>query len=158
MPYIIDLRGAWPDLLNYTHRWNESVASTPSLREQILRGLPTRIASSTLKNLMVAVLKQASGIVVTAESLANDLHRKGVDKPYMVTVRNVFPQANAYTYAPRAGRKEGTLNVLYAGTLGRAQMLSNAIAALKHTDGVTLRLVGSGAAREQLKRLSLIHI
>ena len=31
-------------------------------------------------------------------------------------------------------------------------MLSNAIAALKHTDGVTLRLVGSGAAREQLKR------
>ena len=152
VPYIIDLRGAWPDLLNYTHRWNESVASTPSLREQILRGLPTRIASSTLKNLMVAVLKQASGIVVTAESLANDLHRKGVDKPYMVTVRNVFPRANDYTYAPRAGRREGTLNVLYAGTLGRAQMLSNAIAALKYTDGVTLRLVGSGAAREQLKR------
>ena len=40
VPYIIDLRGAWPDLLNYTHRWNESVASTPSLREQILRGCP----------------------------------------------------------------------------------------------------------------------
>ncbi|EEI64031.1 glycosyltransferase family 4 protein [Corynebacterium glucuronolyticum] len=152
VPYIIDLRDAWPDLLNYTDRWNESVASTPSLREQILRGLPTRIASSTLKNLMVAVLKQASGIVVTAESLANDLHRKGVDKPYMVTVRNVFPRANDYTYAPRAGRRDGTLNVLYAGTLGRAQMLSNAIAALKYTDGVTLRLVGSGAAREQLKR------
>ncbi|MGS2664836.1 glycosyltransferase [Corynebacterium glucuronolyticum] len=90
VPYIIDLRSAWPDLLNYTDHWNESVAATPSLREQILRGLPTRIASVTLKNLMVAVLKQAAGIIVTAETLVHDLHRKGVDKPEMVTVRNVF--------------------------------------------------------------------
>lgn len=70
----------------------------------------------------------------------------------MVTVRNVFPRANDYTYTPRADREEGTLNVLYAGTLGRAQMLSNAVKALKETTGVTLRLVGSGVAREQLKR------
>lgn len=152
VPYIIDLRDAWPDLLNYTDRWNESVAVTPSLREQMLRGLPTRIASVTLKNLMVAVLKQAAGIIVTAETLAHDLHRKGVDKPEMVTVRNVFPRANTYTYTPRADREPGTLHVLYAGTLGRAQMLSNAIEALTHTTGVTLRLVGSGAARDQLKK------
>ena len=150
VPYVIDLRDAWPDLLNYTDRWNESVASTPSLRERVLRGLPTKIASSALKNLIVAVLKQASGIIVTAETLAHDLHRKGVDKPYMVTVRNVFPRATPFTYRPRADREPGTLHVLYAGTLGRAQMLANAVEALKHTHDVTLRLVGSGAARKHL--------
>ncbi|WP_331271166.1 glycosyltransferase [Corynebacterium glucuronolyticum] len=41
---------------------------------------------------------------------------------------------------------------MYAGTLGCAQMLSNAIEALTHTTGVALRLVGSGAARDQLKK------
>ncbi|WP_297589957.1 glycosyltransferase [uncultured Corynebacterium sp.] len=69
-------------------------------------------------------------------------------------MRNVFPPETLIVKRPRLGGPGDELNVLYAGTLGRAQNLANALQAAKEAENagvqVRLRFVGAGAAKADL--------
>ena len=157
-PYIIDLRDAWPDLLEESGNWNKSTGRK-SLREKILSRGPLQLISALTRAVVNNALKNASGISVTSEYLEKDLQtREEITKdgrtPPLVTVRNVFPPEVAYVKEPRTGAEDACLNVLYAGTFGRAQNLENALQAaeLAREQGVdvSLRFVGAGVTREAL--------
>src|SRR5699024_10578301 len=83
----------------------------------------------------------------------------GSRKPKLIAlVRNVFPEEVERNVSKGEKRALRKINVLYAGTLGRAQNLSNAIraAAIAEKEGydVDLRFVGAGAARQELVRVA----
>ena len=107
-------------------------------------------------------MREADAIISTSSELAKDLRQRAVltrngITPPVFTIRNVFPAAtkfktNSSVYTP------GRLRVLYAGTIGRAQDLQNAVDALRlciqQGVDVRLRFVGSGAAKSELQRIS----
>lgn len=158
VPYIIDLRDAWPDLIQESGRWNISIG-TRSLREKIFSKGPLQALGFITTKAIDFCLKRAAGIIVTSSRLGAELqlrHRNvaKVKGQVIGTVRNVFPPEVAGMKETRNETPPLTLNVLYAGTLGRAQNLPNAIEAAELATRagyqVNLRLVGAGAAKTQL--------
>lgn len=155
VPYIIDLRDAWPDLLDQTRHWNEA-RLTRSRREKIVTSNIGRAGLKTVAWTTTRVLRGASGIIVTADTLRERLADQGntpkLGTDAIVTVRNVFPSLPV-TLDENSFEDEG-LNVLYAGTLGRAQHLDNALQALailaEKGLNVNLRFVGGGAGKDSL--------
>lgn len=165
VPYAIDLRDAWPDLLDEVGNWNK-VTGVVSFRERILRHGPFHILSGLTRSMLYSALRNADSILVTSSYLANELKNRDAIKkrgqaPVIKTVRNVFPVKSRHrkNFAHRG--KKPALNILYAGTLGRAQNLENALRAVEiaRARGVdlTLRLVGTGVAREALVQYRDIH-
>lgn len=157
-PYIIDLRDAWPDLLEQSREWNKSTGKR-SLRERFLTKGPFQLLSGSTRLALHKVMKGAAGLMVTSSDLQSELcTRPEIQShgkvPKTVTIRNVFPPETGYLAERTDGGPSEQLNVLYAGTLGRAQNLVNAVeaACLAEKSGVRihLRLVGAGAAREAL--------
>ncbi|WP_330166368.1 glycosyltransferase family 4 protein [Corynebacterium lipophilum] len=162
-PYIIDLRDAWPDLLAERSRWNHSVGDR-SVKESLLSLGPIQILSALTRSMLNRVLKNANVITVTSQMLGEDLEQrkelrsKGCQNPKTITVRNVFPPEAVYASGHCASSNKRSLNVLYAGTVGRAQDLENTIvaAALCEASGyrVRLRFVGSGVGKPKLLKLA----
>ncbi len=150
IPYVVDLRDAWPDLLKYVKDWNSEL-------ERISRGSAFfrklfGFAASLLGRLLNYSLRRAQGIVTTTPSFAEKLRRNGYKN--VVSIRNlgsVFPGP----VADRNEREPGKLRVLYIGTTGRAQGLENAIKAVKLTQAqgvnLKLRVIGTGASISALK-------
>lgn len=161
-PYIIDLRDAWPDLIGEHERWNSGLGA-PSFREKVLSRGPVQVLGLITKWAMNYSLRESDGLIVTSSRLGTSLqrqfegHRKSTNKPISV-IRNVFPPEINQHVSERGERSIDGLNVLYAGTLGRAQNLANAIHALAKIKEwgyqVNLRFVGAGAARQELVRLA----
>lgn len=158
VPFIIDLRDAWPALLDFSGRWNEATGQQ-SVRERFLsRGGVQLVAALTRRCLSLA-LRKATSVLVTSESLRLELNSVfgGAEKTH--TVRNVFPPSTVIQKIPRLQGPTDSLNVLYAGTIGRAQQLGNAIEAarLAQLEGIDvhLRFVGAGAAKEHIKQLAI---
>lgn len=162
VPYIIDLRDAWPELLEESRRWNESVGHI-SLHQRILNKGPLQFAKWVVKGVLKRSLAQATAVTVTSED-----HRERLEKELMswsrdkahtvVSIRNVFPvnsSQNRHLLKESQGEKH-TFNVLYAGTLGRAQDLENALVAGKLAEDrgvpISFRFVGAGAAKAQLRK------
>lgn len=159
-PYLVDLRDAWPALLQESHNWNKGTGRV-SFRERLLSNGPLQILTAMTKRMLTVCLHEANGIIVTSSELEADLHRRGFIKPGKQdseVVRNVFPPETDYIATSVRQAKVSELNVLYAGTLGRAQNLSNAIEAANIATemGVKLNLVlvGAGAAKKQLANLA----
>ncbi|PAT09076.1 glycosyltransferase WbuB [Corynebacterium hadale] len=167
VPYFIDLRDAWPDLVDYSALWNAGTNKT-SVRERILRRGPLQIVSWCVKRSLNFAYRNSAAIVLTSDYLRKSLQERpevndSERGQKFVTVRNVFPAK--VDPLKRNSRVSDTreLNVLYAGTLGRAQQLSNAVKAVslaeKRGYRVNLRLVGagatSGALRKQVKGTDL---
>lgn len=159
-PYVIDLRDAWPDLLSQSDQWNKSIGSR-SFRELILSCGPLQVASWLTERSVNWVLEHASGVMVTSshleENLRSKFSKRGRELP-LVTIRNVFPSRTDFVHRYMEKDAKATLNVLYAGTIGRAQNLANAIEAARiaATSGVNvqLRFVGAGAAKEALSEIA----
>ncbi|WJZ18459.1 putative glycosyl transferase [Corynebacterium guangdongense] len=156
-PYLIDLRDAWPDLLQQSDQWNKGTGTT-SLREKVLKRGPLQVVSVTTKIVLNDALRNAAGITVTSSHLADELQKRTAlhtdgASPECVTIRNVFPPLSDRNVDLERTHDDG-LNVLYAGTLGRAQNLSNALEAAKIAQdqgvAINLQFVGAGVAREQL--------
>lgn len=156
-PYLIDLRDAWPDLLQQSDQWNKGTGKT-SLREKALKRGPMQVVSATTRAALNHAFKKAAGISVTSSYLADVLRGREIlhtdgSSPEVVTIRNVFPPLSDRS-VDLARKSNDGLSVLYAGTLGRAQNLSNALEAAKIAEergvAIKLRLVGAGVAREQL--------
>ena len=160
VPYMIDLRDAWPELLSVSGSWNAGTGP-PSLRQRLLSHGPLQVVSFITGRGLNRVLKRAALVMVTSRYLELDLCERFAGEAVAgqrkaVTVRNVFPPQTVVTKHPDLNGGSAVLNVLYAGTLGRAQNLHNALkaAALARDHGLTvyLRLVGAGAAKKQLIR------
>lgn len=162
VPYIIDLRDAWPDLMKEHRNWNRALETRS--RHEALMGLgPIRVLSWIVEKGLNGLIDRADAIVVTSEDLAEQLrsrrsiHSTGESRQSVLTIRNVFP-ASVKLPVKRHSFNPKSLRVLYAGTLGRAQNLKNAIdaAAIAQSKGtpVELTFVGGGAAVADLQRYS----
>ena len=159
-PYVIDLRDAWPDLLSQSDQWNRSVGSR-SFRELLLSHGPLQGASWLTDRSVNWVLEHSSGVMVTSSHLEKNLRNRfsniGREIP-LVTIRNVFPSRTDFVHRYVSEDDKRALNVLYAGTIGRAQNLANAVEAARiaATAGVDvhLRFVGAGAAKEALSEMA----
>lgn len=149
VPYVIDLRDAWPALFKESSNWNEGTG-TPSLRERVLKRGPFQLLVYLTKTMIEGVLGRASGIITTSSELETVVSAQ--HQVPTATVRNVFPSP-VYVRGKKAVL-QGQLNVLYAGTLGRAQRLENALLAAKIARDmgvqVNLRFVGDGATWDAL--------
>lgn len=167
VPYIVDLRDAWPDLLQENRNWNHAMGRK-SLREKVLSRGPLQILTSITGRAMNSALREANGIISTSERLEKYLsssfsqHVPGRE-PEVTTVRNVFPPLSSIESRLRKFEHDDTLHVLYAGTLGRAQKLDNALKAMRIAIDrglkIRLKLIGDGATwqalHEEAKRLDL---
>lgn len=159
-PYVIDLRDAWPDLLNYSSSWNAETGRK-SLRERLLRRGPLQFVSKMTHVALQFCYERSAAMILTSDHLKQRLsarmsgNRPGRN-PYLATIRNVFPPRSAPER--RQARLNGdSLRVLYAGTLGRAQQLSNAVEAVRIAKAngceVELHLVGAGATSAALRSM-----
>lgn len=162
-PYIIDLRDAWPELLREKDDWN-SGTGRKSIREIVLSKGPFQVLTAFTEWTMNKALNHADGIITTSEDLAAHLEdtmpAKGSGRERVIcTVRNVFPPKTRYLAEDKSALNREGLNVLYAGTVGRAQRLDNAVKAVKIAQDrgykVSLRIVGDGAGWLAVK--DLIH-
>lgn len=159
VPYVIDLRDAWPDLMKEHRNWNRALA-TRSWHEKVLNLGPIRILSWLVEKGLNALLERANAIMVTSEDLGAQLRNKrsnrltGQRQQLIITIRNVFP-ASVPKAVKRRSYDTHSLRVLYAGTLGRAQNLRNAVDAAviaqKQGTPVELAFVGGGAAAGELQ-------
>lgn len=153
-PYIIDLRDAWPALLNVNKEWNVATGAL-SLRERVARVGPLQVLSWVTERAMNKALREADGIITTSKKLEVSLDKKNNSTGQkLTTIRNVFPPRTSFSKAEPTCSKDTPLRVLYAGTLGRAQKLSNALVAAKQVAQagvpIELRFVGDGAAWQEL--------
>lgn len=160
-PYVIDLRDAWPDLLEESDSWNQGTGKK-SVRQKVLSFGLFQTVSWLTQRVLYRSMREADAIIATSSELAEDLSHRAVLKrngatPPVFTIRNVFPAATKIKTS-RNLEPSGELRVLYAGTLGRAQDLQNAVKALRlcvqQGVNVQLRFVGSGAAKPELQRIS----
>lgn len=153
VPYIIDLRDAWPDLLQESRNWNEATGRK-TLREKVLSFGALQVLTSITGRAMNNALRKSHGVISTSERLEHYLedsfraHVPGKE-PRLTTVRNVFPALSSADYQSREGEAMDEFHVLYAGTLGRAQKLDNALRAMKIAQdrglNIKFKLVGDGA-------------
>lgn len=157
-PYVIDLRDAWPDLLVSRDQWNDGTGLKSGLASR-LGAVPMRLLSMVLTRMMHFSYHHAEGMIVTSEDLAKDLKSRAASRGHkliITTIRNVFPPQTTCGASPRPDGEPGVLNVLYAGTLGRAQKLDNALEAVelasKQGVRINLRFVGAGVSRDELLR------
>lgn len=149
IPYVVDLRDVWPDILAYMNEWGNRAEANP-------RSLPKAIAYDALITLggraFSFALRRANGIVTTTPSFAEKLRTSGHQQ--VLNVRNMASvrqeQVNeAETEDQSDEGRTGTLRVLYTGTTGRAQDLETALEAVRlvRDSGcdIALRIVGSGS-------------
>ena len=156
---MIDLRDAWPDLMKEHRNWNRAL-ETRSRHEKVLNLGPIRILSWLIEKGLTALLERANAIMVTSEDLGAQLRNKrssrltGKRQQLITTIRNVFP-ASVPKEVKRHSFDAHSLRVLYAGTLGRAQNLRNAVdaAVIAQNQGTPVELVfvGGGAAVRDLQ-------
>lgn len=154
VPYIVDLRDAWPELLREKDDWNSGTGKR-SIRQIVLSKGPFQLLTALTEKSMMQALTRANGIITTSKDLATYLgatmpsKRDGRER-FIRTVRNVFPPKTKYLAADMSKIQRDELHVLYAGTVGRAQRIDNAVRAVKIAQDrgykVRLRIVGDGAA------------
>ncbi len=149
LPYILDLRDVWPDLLRYMNQWSATTGrSDPGspLKRSLFHTVARVGGLSTTR-----AIRRASGIVTTTSSFADLLHSRGTENT--LVLRNLG--ATREIEMDPAPLDSPTLNILYAGTTGRAQELENALRALadvrKRGADVRMRVVGSGAHLKTLR-------
>lgn len=162
IPYVIDLRDAWPDLIKHTRHWNEATQAQ-TRKDKLLASRMGRTVLSSVAHAMVSTIKNASALIVTADTLRDNFMKRGLvprlGKEGIVTIRNVFPSKLGHAEPPRGSGSD--FRVLYAGTIGRAQNLMNALHAMNalHQDGipVSATFIGGGAAKEGLRDFAEAH-
>ncbi len=152
-PYIIDLRDAWPDLLKEKGDWNSGTGKR-SFREIVLTKGPFQVMTALTEYAISQALRHADGIITTSQDLTEHLEKEdrkrgGVSVKPIRTIRNVFPPKSEFIASDKGQRRSLALNVLYAGTVGRAQKIDNAVKAVKIAQDrgydINLRIVGDGA-------------
>ncbi|MDK7750300.1 glycosyltransferase family 4 protein [Brevibacterium sp. UMB10442] len=140
VPHIAEVRDTWPDLV-----WQTKLveSATKSL-------LPRRVSSvlerKIIPQLLIRVKKEADAVIVTTDAFKRVSEGRGLNNVHLI--RNVA-EPHATHSRPK---QKGTLNLLYVGTVGRSQGLEHVVGAVRDIPQVTLRVVGDGAAKEQLEQ------
>lgn len=147
-PYVLDLRDAWPDLLDYMNDWAPASDRPPASGQYKRRAF--RFAAALGGRGFTRALHGASGVITTTAAFSEVLASRGIRR--ILTVRNLGALRGVSLHAPGA---HDSFNILYTGTTGRAQELSNALRALArlHRKGIDgrMRVIGSGARLQALK-------
>ena len=152
VPLVAEMRDAWPDLLTVADEWDTTSAGRAGrARRRVSRSGLAGVGRATTRQ-----QRRADAVVTTTDTFAQALRGRGM--PRVHVVRNgAHPLPGYAAHVPRVCT-DGALNVLYAGTMGRAQGLATAVqaAALAGSRGVhvRLRLVGDGADRAGLVALA----
>ncbi|AZA12529.1 putative glycosyl transferase [Corynebacterium choanae] len=154
LPLVVELRDAWPEILEYIDQWNDPQRPTMNPWAKTKRAL-FHVLLLTGGRALRFVLSRADLLITTTGTLAAEHTRRG--HPNVIAVRNRagsgIPNCNAYP-----ARGFGPLRVFYGGTVGRAQGLTNAIeaVALAKQQGVEveLRITGGGVFVKALERLA----
>lgn len=158
-PYIIDLRDAWPQLLEEVSRWDESRGKSTTPKSTVIQHA-VGIAAEVAKALMHRIYREAGGIIVTAESLGMTLVADGIVKePDLYILRNVYPTPlRPKTGVPNLRGADEALKVIYAGKVGRAQDLITVLKAIvlvsERGYSVELRVRGNGAGLQEAHDLA----
>ncbi|MDK6239926.1 glycosyltransferase family 4 protein [Winkia sp. UMB10116] len=147
IPTLIDLRDAWPDLLDYLGEGNTPTTVAAKLRAKVMTAL-----GEITKVAMGWCIKGAGAITVTSAEYGNQLASRTKAKVLVVYNTLDLPtQVLQHTNLPH-----DELHVLYAGNIGRAQGLGTALDALRvlqhQGEHVRLRLIGGGAHLPTLRR------
>ena len=147
VPFVVDLRDAWPDLSTYISSGG-TTHSSPSTGRRVfsaLLHLPAKIIGYEIS--------QAAGVVTTTASLASVLATRWAVPTLHVSNLRAWKARSPLDTPPAA--EADRLEVLYTGTVGRAQGLSNALDALEllQQRGINahLSLIGSGAHMSLLR-------
>lgn len=155
-PLVVDLRDAWPDLLEDMGAWDpRTQAGKHKALKDHLMPVAMRLGGWTLTR----CLKRAAAMITTSE-LFSARHRAN-GKSHVLTVRNFGARRDVTLSGPPPLGSE--FHVLYAGTLGRSQGLANALEAMRiaRSEGVDvrMRIIGDGVdepkLRQQARRLNL---
>ena len=152
---VIDLRDAWPELLHNSSEWNSSLHKKSSWKDLVKQVIKVPVIHAT-SLAMTSVLKNSSGVIVTASALE-------VPNEHRFIVRNVFPSPvlKEFRIDRQTLHEEGSLRILYGGTLGRAQDLDNALVAFQLLQAVSPRsemhIVGGGVAKKSLQQFCEQH-
>ena len=158
-PYIIDLRDAWPQLLEEVSRWDESRGKS-TMPKNIVVQHAVGISAKITKTLMHRIYREAGGIIVTAETLGMTLVADGIVKePNLYILRNVYPTPlRPKTGVPNLRTSDEALKVIYAGKVGRAQDLNTVLKAMvlvaERGYSVELRVRGNGAGLQEAHDLA----
>ena len=138
VPLILEMRDAWPDLVTYAG-WAQTTTGFLAQARAVVHRLVTR---SQLKS---------KHVVTTSYRFAEVLRSRGAE--HVTVIRNGADLETMPQPVPPIAH-QGSLKVLYLGTLGRSQGLAAVIdaAGMAAAGGVDLelRLVGDGAARAHL--------
>ncbi|HJE52050.1 MAG TPA: glycosyltransferase family 4 protein [Tessaracoccus flavescens] len=148
-PLVLEVRDAWPELLDEWPTWSD-YGNGPTPRR--LRDAAAQATIRVIRPWMLAARKSASLVVCTSRTYGKHLEQEGVRKVLVIPNRS----ATSVRFPPR--EFDGTLRILYLGKVGRAQLLATAVRAaamVKEQGGsIVLRLVGGGAHLVALQRLA----
>ncbi|WP_256365568.1 glycosyltransferase [Corynebacterium sp. HMSC05C01] len=158
-PYVIDLRDAWPQLLEEASRWDEARGESSTPRSVVLHRT-IGIAGGLVERLMHRIYREAGGVVLTAETLGKNLVDDGVlNEANLYILRNVYPTPlRPKANDPSLKASKESLRVIYAGKVGRAQDLNTVLEAIslasKRGYSIQLRVRGTGAGLQEAQELA----
>lgn len=161
VPYIIDLRDAWPDLLHASREWNKALGNK-SLRQRLLEKGPKQALLRVVERVLWLVYSRADAMIFTSrylqDSIMQMLDLRSHGQPEALLIRNVFPTPQLKSAKITNDERVASapeLRILYAGTIGRAQNLENLLEAIEiAVEGgaeVKAKIVGKGDALPHLK-------
>lgn len=148
-PVVLELRDAWPDLVDVADRWDADGAPL-RLRKKVALWIAPRA--------MTWAQRRADHLVVTTSAFAAVLRQRGM--PAVTVVRNA---AHDVPNAPHPEDRTPShrLNVIYVGTVGRAQGMDTALdaVAIARDRGVDvrLRIIGAGVDLDRITRLATMR-
>ncbi|MBV7294233.1 glycosyltransferase family 4 protein [Corynebacterium sp. TAE3-ERU16] len=153
-PLVVELRDAWPEILEYLDEWKDRpTQETATPRKLKVSALHFGLVQ--FGRILNFILKYSNTIITTTESLA-DLKRTQV-RGSVFTVRNRPNIMKPITLATDC-RKDGPLRILYAGTVGRAQGMENAMRALQiavnEGTEIEMRIIGDGAHLDRVQKIA----
>lgn len=151
VPVVLDVRDSWPDLFDHVHD-----SRSPDGRPEG-RGIKKPLFSAlavVAKRAVGWAYRNAAAVITTSHDFSRTLRSRGVARTLCVYNVADLPQEPL----PPPPTASPTLNLLYAGTTGRAQELASALravaAARRAGADVRLRIIGGGAHMRTLRRNS----
>lgn len=146
IPYVIDLRDAWPDLITYIP---QAEPQQPSTLRQIL---PYTLAPAGFA--LSQALVGSDGLITTSHKQAEELNARWGIPTHVL--RNLSTSTALFKNLPPPSAHSEQLNVVYNGTLGRAQGLHNVLDAVtilqERSVPIHVTLRGRGAHSSYLSR------
>ena len=164
IPYVVDLRDAWPELARYV-----GISDSILLGRTTLRGKLRTPVIDAGAALFSRALRGASGLIATSQvhaaHLALQYHKPTSALSNIVIERERAAEEETYAPARPAerfslldGPLARPLRVLYAGTVGRAQGIENVLWAAYYAKNagypIELTVVGNGAHLKVVKSVA----